>query len=69
MKEQVQADFLRAKMTELREKYHKNLADMAKLLHCDKSTLSRVEKVGDSCRLRTVQYYAEEVKKIRPFEP
>lgn len=46
MKEQnesIQSNFLRKRMVELREKNHKSQSDMAKLIGCDKSTLSRVE--------------------------
>lgn len=59
MSEQVQKDFLRKRMIELREKNHKSQSDMANLLHCDKSTLSRVEKVGDPTSYKNVTFYAE----------
>ena len=59
MSEQVQKDFLRKRMIELREKNHKSQSDMAELLHCNKSTLSRVEKVGDSTSYKNVLSYAE----------
>lgn len=59
MSEQVQKDFLRKRMLELREKNHKSQSDMAELLHCNKSTLSRVEKVGDSTSYKNVLSYAE----------
>ena len=52
--EQVQKEFLRKRMIELREKNHKSQSDMAELLHCNKSTLSRVEKVGDSTSYKNV---------------
>ena len=57
--EQVQKEFLRKRMIELREKNHKSQSDMAELLHCNKSTLSRVEKVGDSTSYKNVLNYAE----------
>lgn len=56
---QVQKDFLRTRMIALREKNHKTQSNMAELLHCDKSTLSRVEKVGDATSFKTVKNYAE----------
>lgn len=59
MSEQVQKDFLRKRMIELREKNHKSQSDMAELLHCNKSTLSRVEKVGDATSYKNVLSYAE----------
>ena len=59
MNEQVQKDFLRKRMIELREKNHKSQSDMAELLHCNKSTLSRVEKVGDPTSLKNIINYAE----------
>ena len=59
MNEQVQKDFLRKRMIELRDKNHKSQSDMADLLHCNKSTLSRVEKVGDATSYKNVLNYAE----------
>ena len=59
MSEQVQKDFLRKRMIELREKNHKSQSEMAELLHCNKSTLSRVEKVGDPTSYKNVLNYAE----------
>ena len=59
MSEQVQKDFLRKRMIELREKNHKSQSDMAELLHYNKSTLSRVEKVGDSTSYKKVLSFAE----------
>ena len=59
MSEQVQKDFLRKRMIELREKNHKSQSEMAELLHCNKSTLSRVEKVGDPTSYKNVLSYAE----------
>ena len=59
MGEQVQKDFLRKRKIELREKNRESQADMAALLHCNKSTLSRVEKVGDPTSYKNVLSYAE----------
>lgn len=59
MGEQVQKDFLRKRMIELREKNRESQADMVALLHCNKSTLSRVEKVGDPTSYKNVLSYAE----------
>lgn len=59
MGDQVQKEFLRRRMIELREKNHKSQSDMAELIHCNKSTLSRVEKVGDPTSYKNVQNYAE----------
>jgi len=44
MYEQKQSEFLRKRMIELREKNHKSQSDMANIIGCDKSTLSRVER-------------------------
>ncbi|MFV0517197.1 MAG: helix-turn-helix domain-containing protein [Aminipila sp.] len=43
MSEQVQAEFLRKRMIELRENNRKSQSEMADLIGCNKSTLSRVE--------------------------
>ncbi len=59
MSEQVQKDFLRKRMIELREKNHKSQSDMAALINCNKSTLSRVEKIGDETSYKNVMAYAE----------
>ena len=40
MNEQIQGEFLRKRMVELREKNGKSQSDMAKLINCNKSTLS-----------------------------
>ncbi|MCR4611712.1 MAG: ankyrin repeat domain-containing protein [Lachnospiraceae bacterium] len=60
MNEQVQIDFLRKRMIELRKKNHKSQSDMADLIGCDKSTLSRAEKVGGNTRYKTVFGFAED---------
>lgn len=48
MNEQVQADFLRKRMIELRENNRKSQSEMADLIGCNKSTLSRVESGNSS---------------------
>jgi len=48
MTSQVQGEFLRKRMIELREKNHKSQTDMARLLFVNKSTLSRVENGNSS---------------------
>lgn len=60
MSDQIQKDFLRKRMIELREKNHKTQADMAGLLYCNKSTLSRVENIGSPTNYKTVLSYAEQ---------
>ncbi len=59
MSEQIRKDFLRKRMIELRKRNHKSQSDMAEILHCNKSTLSRVEKVGDPTSYKNVLNYAE----------
>lgn len=48
MSEQVQAEFLRKRMIELRENNRKSQSKMADLIGCNKSTLSRVESGNSS---------------------
>lgn len=48
MSEQVQAEFLRKRMIELRENNRKSQSEMADLIGCNKSTLSRVESGNSS---------------------
>lgn len=60
MNEQVQSDFLRKRMIELREKNHKSQADMADLIGCNKSTLSRAEKLGGDTGYKTVLGFAKD---------
>ncbi len=57
MNENTNAEFLRKRMIELREKNGKNQSDMAELLFVNKSTLSRVEK-GD-CSYKNIREFAE----------
>ena len=58
MEDQVKKDFLRKRMIELREKNNMKQSDMAELLHCNKSTLSRAEKVGGDTSYKTVLGFA-----------
>ena len=62
MNEFVQGDFLRQRMIELREKSGKSLSDMAVLLNCNKSTLSRVE--SGSSGYKTIYTYAQDYCKV-----
>lgn len=48
MNEQAQGEFLRKRMIELREKNGRSQSDMAEILYCNKSTLSRVESGNTS---------------------
>ena len=57
--EQIQKDFLRERMIELREKNNKTQTEMANLLNYNKSTLSRVEKKGDPTSYKKVLEIAE----------
>ncbi len=52
-------DFLRARMIQIREKNHKNQSEMAQIIGCNRSTLSRVEKLGGSTDFKTVFDYAK----------
>lgn len=54
MNEQFTADSLRRRMMQLREKNHMTLSEMAKEIHCDKSTLSRIEHQGGATSLKKV---------------
>lgn len=60
MDEQAKCNFLRKRMVELREKNHKSISDMAELLYCDKSSLSRAEKIDGSTGYKTVRKFAEQ---------
>lgn len=59
MKEQVKCDFLRKRMIELREANGKSQSEMANILFCDKSTLSRAEKIGGDTSYKTIRSFAE----------
>lgn len=58
MNEQAQGEFLKKRMIELREKSGKSQSEMADLLYVNKSTLSRVEKVGSPTGYKTVLDFA-----------
>ena len=60
MNEQTKCDFLKKRMIELREKNGKSQAEMAEIIGCNKSTLSRVEKIGGDTRYKTVRGFAED---------
>ena len=62
MNEFVQGEFLRKRMIELREKSGKSLSDMATLLNCNKSTLSRVE--SGSSGYKTIFTYAQDYCRV-----
>lgn len=57
MNEQVQSEFLRKRLIELREKNQKSQSDMAALLYVNKSTLSRVESGHTS--YKNIKEFAE----------
>lgn len=59
MNEQAKCDFLRKRMIELREANGKFQAEMADLIFCNKSTLSRAEKIGGDTGYKTVRGFAE----------
>ena len=60
MDDPVQKDFLRKRMIELREKNRKTQSDMAELIGCNKSTLSRAEKIGGNVSYKTVLGFAHD---------
>ena len=59
MDEQTKSDFLRKRMIELREKNGKSQTEMAELIGCNKSALSRAEKIGGETGYKTVKGFAE----------
>ncbi|MCH5345375.1 MAG: ankyrin repeat domain-containing protein [Acetatifactor sp.] len=67
--EQVQREFLRKRMIELREKNHKSQSDMAGLIGCNKSTLSRVEKIGGDTSYKTVLGFANDYCRVLGLTP
>lgn len=67
--EQVQREFLRKRMIELREKNHKSQSDMAGLIGCNKSTLSRVEKRGGDTSYKTVLGFANDYCRVLGLTP
>lgn len=64
MNEQTKTNFLRQRMTRLREKNGYSLSQLAVLCEVDKSTLSRVEKINGETSHKTVKYWAEGYCKI-----
>lgn len=58
MNEQIKTDFLRRRMMQLREKNGYSLSQLAIELHTNKSTLSRVEKIGGETGFKTVHVFA-----------
>ena len=58
--DQQRCDFLRRRMVALREKNHKSQSEMARLIGCDKSAISRAEKIGGSVRYKTVAGFAQD---------
>ena len=64
MDEMKQCNFLRKRMKELREKNHKSISEMAALIPCDKSTLSRVEKMDGSTKYQKVEEFARQYCKL-----
>ena len=60
MDEQTKSDFLRKRMIELREKNGKSQTEMAELIGCNKSALSRAEKIGGETGYKTVKGFAED---------
>lgn len=59
MDERIKSNFLRKRMIELREKNGKSQTDMAELIGCDKSSLSRAEKIDGTTKYITVRSFAE----------
>ena len=60
MTEQTKCNFLRKRMSELRKANNKSLSDMAELIGCDKSALSRAEKIDGTTKYKTIRDFAEE---------
>ena len=60
MDNRIQKDFLRKRMIELREANHMTQSDMADLIGCNKSTLSRAEKIGGDTSYKTVLGFAND---------
>ena len=48
--EQIKCDFLRKRMIDLREANSKSQSEMADIIYCNKSTLSRAEKIGGNTK-------------------
>lgn len=60
MNEQIKCNFLRKRMIELRKKNHKTISEMAELIGCNKSTLSRAEKIDGQTSYKTVEGFAKD---------
>ena len=58
MNEQIKTDFLRQRMTQLRERNGYSLSQLATELHANKSTLSRAEMLGGKTGFKTVHDFA-----------
>ncbi len=58
MNEQMKTDFLRRRMIQLREKNGYSISQLALELFTNKSTISRVEKIGGDTGFNTVHNYA-----------
>lgn len=58
MNEQIKIDFLRQRMTQLREKNGYSISQLANELHANKSTLSRAEMAGGKTGFKTVHDFA-----------
>lgn len=59
MNEQVKTDFLRQRMSQLREKNGYSISQLANELHTNKSTLSRAEMLGGKTGFKTVHDFAK----------
>ena len=59
MNEQIKTNFLRKRMTQLRETNGYSISQLAILINTDKSTLSRVEKIDSKTNHKTVKLWAE----------
>lgn len=59
MNEQTKTNFLRQRMTKLREKNGYSLSQLAALCGANRSTLSRVENINGKTNHKTVKYWAE----------
>ena len=60
MNEMEKCNFLRRRMIELRQANHKSISQMAALIGCDKSTLSRVEKIDGNTSYNNIERTARD---------
>lgn len=67
MNDSTKGEFLRKRMIELREKNGMSQSDMAKLIHCDKATISRVEN-GNTSYKKILEYANEYCDKLELSE-